>query len=234
MNMGAGRIVYQDIDAHRQVDQRRRLLRRTAALVDAIDEAQGERRRAAPVRPDQPGRRALVARARLRGRASWPSGAGSTSVVRGTRSSTGATRRRRAAAGYLREVERQLAKIGVGEHRDGRSGATTRWIATSAGTASSSPTKLLHARRRQAASTIAAAAVEKRLRGARRDRRVRQAARASARRHAGRDPDGDAVIFFNFRADRARAADARAARVDRVRRLSTARRAPEARGVRRA
>ena len=66
-------------DAHQQVDQRRRLLREPRAR-RRHRQGQGERQGAAPARAHEPGRRALVARARLRARRAGQARAGSTKV----------------------------------------------------------------------------------------------------------------------------------------------------------
>ena len=117
----------------------------------------------------------------------------------------------RSAAGYLREVDAQLKKIGVGSSRR-PSGATTPWIATSAGSASRSPGICSRAARARWSTTWPppsrprySGAQQRRRQG--RDRRVRQAAAACAAPTARRwrpSRDGDACFFFNFRADRAR------------------------------
>ena len=129
---------------------------------------------------------------------------------RGTRSSTGATRRpRRRPATCATSAS---AAGGDRRRRAGRrrSAATTRWIATSAGSGWRSPGRCSRAARGRW-STIwpppsrRGYTADRRRQGA--DRRVRDAAAAQG---AGRQgaraviKDGDACFFFNFRADRAR------------------------------
>ena len=112
MNMGSGRIVYQELTRiNKSISDGDFFDNR--ALLDAVDKAKAQRQGAAPARPDEPRRRALVARARLRASSSWPSAAASRAST-GTRSSTDATRRRRAPPATCARSSSSLSKIGVG------------------------------------------------------------------------------------------------------------------------
>ena len=148
LNIGAGRIVYQDIVAHQQGDRGRRASTTTRA---------GRDRRGAP--------RPRAATLHLMGLASpggvhaslehayavssWRKRRGLDAGRRGTPSSTGATRRRKSAAGYLRDDRAQARARSASARSPRSSAATTRWTATSAGTASRAPDDA-HARRGQA------------------------------------------------------------------------------------
>ena len=118
-------------------------------------------------------------------------------------------RARHAAAERARATcgssEQPAQEIGAAARSPPSSAATTRWTATSAGTGWSRPIDaIVRGQGPKAPSARRRHASRLRREG---DRRVRQAHRARQRRRRARSArirDGDAVIFFNFRADRAR------------------------------
>ena len=144
LNLGAGRIVYQDIV---RIDKAIKdgAFFDNATLVDDDRRRQGERRHAAPVRADQPGQRARLARARLRrvraGQAARPHARRLARVPRRARHAArvgGRLPARGRHASWRRSASASWRR---------RSAATTRWIATSAGTGWRSPGRCSRAAR---------------------------------------------------------------------------------------
>ncbi len=120
LNLGAGRIVYQDIDAHRQGDRRRRRSSTTRALVDA--DRQAPRRAAGRCTCS-----ASPARAACTRRSSTPTRSCELAKRRGLDQGLLARvpRRARHAAqerppATCARSRRSSSEIGVGAHRDGR------------------------------------------------------------------------------------------------------------------
>ena len=138
-------------------------------------------------------------------------------------SSTGATRRRAAPprrSTFMADICAQLP----GAASPTSSAATTRWTATSAGSASAG----LRSPGRRRGAAIAAADAQSGARRCLRPRRKRRIRQGNRNRRRRRRPcamdDGDVVVFMNFRADRARQMT-RALTDPGVRRLSTRTRA---------
>ena len=137
LNLGAGRVVNQDIVRVSDAIESRRVLREPGAA-QALRRRQAARRHAAPLRPDRRRRRARARPAPASPASTWRSG----SRCRGSRStpcSTGATRRRsrpRVTCATLRRRPRGAARAVATRDR----AATSGWTATSGGTASSWPT----------------------------------------------------------------------------------------------
>ena len=127
LNLGAGAVVKQDLDADRRGRRGRVAAPRTRSLREALrgrrarapDRARLRRRRALEPRAPEGADRAGRARAACRTSSSTPS-------------PTGATPRRTAAQASCASVERGAAEAGNARDRHRSSGATSRWTATSA------------------------------------------------------------------------------------------------------
>jgi 2,3-bisphosphoglycerate-independent phosphoglycerate mutase len=222
MNIGAGRVVYQD--SRRSTKRSPTASSRATRAAQAIATAKGGGARCTSWACSPPA--ACTATSRT-SHAARGGGAGRRpSACSCTPSSTGATRRRRAPS--LARALRRSATPSARAASQRSSAATSRWTATSAGTArvrlraARAGRAQFHRRRPRSAGW-------RRRTHTRRVRRVRQADRHRA---AGAEPvrtidDGDAVVFMNFRADRARSSPARSPT-----RPSTASSAPRARARR--
>ena len=198
LNLGAGRVVKQDL----------------TRIDDAIADGELLRERGAARRlqacAQQPARPASPSRARLRRRRPLGLGAHRCALIElatqrrrpRRRRSTPSLDGRDTPPARRRGVRRRARALALpgGPGRRPSPAATTRWIATRAGSGPSSPTTRSSTPRacgRRARRRRSSAAYD-----AGRDRRVRQADGRRRVRRRGRA--GDVAIFFNFRPDRAR------------------------------
>ena len=187
LNLGAGAIVQPGPDAHRRRDRRRAASTRTRPCSPRARVHATPARRLHLHRPRLRRRRALEHGApRGADRGSPPTRACRTSSS--TPSPTAATRRRTGGAGYLAQARATGCAQAGTPHRHASSAATSRWTATSAGTACKlAYDAIVHGAPGTARRT--------RRRGdrdaydARRDRRVHQA--DDRRRRRRRSADGD-------------------------------------------
>ena len=201
LNLGAGRVVKQDLVRINDAIKDGSFFK-NPAFVDACRRVTGDRRHAAPRRPDRRGRRARDRHAPVR--AARPRRArAACRASRSTRCSTAATRCR--APGSATCEELMSAREGPRDDRAASAAATTAWIATSAGSAPRSGTTARCAASGPSATDPLAG------RCATPTSATRPTSSSCRRRSSTRDGepvapmrDGDAVICFNYRSDRMR------------------------------